>query len=95
MRKLATSAMLLIAIISMPLQASPLDDARNSGQVVELANGYVKAKGDVPANIRSLVADVNKRRKTAYTKIAKRNGISVDQVAAESYVKRKKKTKRM
>ena len=48
MRKLVAITLLLLAITSMPVQATPLDDARNAGQVVEIPDGYVKAKGDVP-----------------------------------------------
>jgi uncharacterized protein YdbL (DUF1318 family) len=83
---------LLISIVLLfsaaMLQASPLDDARNAGQIVELPSGYVQATGSAPAQIKALAADVNKRRKAAYEQIAKKNGISVEQVAIESYKKR-------
>jgi uncharacterized protein YdbL (DUF1318 family) len=82
--------MLLMALIAMPIQASPLDDARNAGHVYEMPNGYIMATahGKVPSDISDLVTDVNKRRRDAYGKIAEKNGISVDQVASESYKKR-------
>tara|TARA_R110002072_G_scaffold89232_3_gene199823 strand:+ start:1653 stop:1877 length:225 start_codon:yes stop_codon:yes gene_type:complete len=70
------------------LQASPLDDARNAGQIVEQPNGYVTASSSAPAEIKALAVDVNERRAEAYARIAKKNGISVEQVAAESYKKR-------
>lgn len=70
------------------IQASPLDDARNSGQIVELPTGYVKATGASPAATKALAVDVNKRRAEAYGRIAKKNGLSAAQVAAESYKKR-------
>ena len=92
MRILLTRALFLIAVISMPLLASPLDDARNSGQVIESSDGYVKAKSGVPADVQALVKDVNERRRAAYEKIAKKNGLSVAKVAAESYAKRMKKS---
>ncbi|HIG42630.1 MAG: DUF1318 domain-containing protein [bacterium] len=82
----------LIAVCSFT-QASPLDDARSAGQVVETADGYVRATdaaGSVPADIQALVNDINKRRKAAYSDIAKKNGISVAQVGAESYKRRVK-----
>ena len=90
MRTFITSVMLLMALVAAPLQASPLDDARNAGQVKEMPNGYIAATahGKVPADISGLVADVNDRRRDAYGNIAKKNGISVDQVASESYKKR-------
>lgn len=88
MRTLVSIVTLLAALACMPLQASPLDDARASGQVTETADGYVNVQGDVSPGIKALVMDVNKRRREAYIRIAKKNGISVEQVATESYLKR-------
>ena len=90
MRTFITSVMLLVALIAMPIQASPLDDARNAGQVKEMPNGYIMATahGKASSDVSDLVTDVNKRRRDAYENIAKKNGISVDQVASESYKKR-------
>jgi uncharacterized protein YdbL (DUF1318 family) len=90
MRTFITSVMLLMALIAMPIQASPLDDARNSDHVKEMPNGYIMATahGKASSDISNLVTDVNKRRRDAYENIAKKNGISVDQVASESYKKR-------
>ncbi len=79
---------LLSALLAVAVQASPLDDARNAGQVMEMPNGYIMAKGSPTADIKALVKDINSRRKAAYEKIAKKNGISVEQVARESYRKR-------
>lgn len=70
--------------------ASPLSEARASGKVVELANGYVKAQSNAGQAIHALVQDVNSRRKVAYGKIAKKNGIPIETVAKESYKKRVK-----
>lgn len=80
-------AMVLLFSASM-LQASPLDEARDAGLISELPTGYVQASASAPAQIKALAADVNKRRKEAYEGIAKKNGISVEQVAIESYKKR-------
>ncbi len=90
MRTFITSVMLLMALIAMPVQASPLDDARHAGHVKEMPNGYIMATahGKGSSDINDLVTDVNKRRHDAYGNIAKKNGISVDQVASESYKKR-------
>lgn len=87
MRTFITSVMLLVALTAVPVQASPLDDARNAGQVKEMPNGYIAATahGKVSPDINALVADVNERRRDAYGNIAKKNGIAVDQVASESY----------
>tara|TARA_R110002110_G_scaffold279620_4_gene494561 strand:+ start:886 stop:1113 length:228 start_codon:yes stop_codon:yes gene_type:complete len=70
------------------LQASPLDDARDAGQIVELPTGYVEVIASAPAKVKALAAEVNSRRKDAYERIAKKNGITPEQVAAESYKKR-------
>ena len=80
---------LIAVLISMPLSASPLDEARRAGQVIETPAGYIKATGNASRAISELVADVNKRRRLAYEKIAKKNSIEVAQVAAESYAKRR------
>ncbi len=76
------------ALTSQALLASPLDDARTAGQIFEVASGYVQATDLAPAKVKALAADVNNKRKAAYERIAKKNGLTVDQVAAESYKKR-------
>ena len=79
---------LSLLLVTGTVQASPLDDARKAGHIVELASGYVQATGSAPAAAKALAADVNKRRKAAYKKIADKNGVTIEQVAAESYRKR-------
>jgi uncharacterized protein len=88
MRTLLTCVILLTTLISIDLVASPLDDAREAGQIVETSDGYVKAAAGVPAEITALATDINERRREAYTKIAKKNGLKVKQVGEESYKKR-------
>jgi hypothetical protein len=91
MKNRATLILLLIAVFSLTTQASPLSDARDAGHVVENPDGYVRAGSSaVPASIKALIKDVNQRRKDAYGEIARKNGVSVAQVAAESYKKRAK-----
>lgn len=80
--------LLVVSFASVAVQADPLDDARSAGHIVELANGYVKASASAPAKAKALAVQVNKRRKDAYTRIAKKNGITVGQVATESYKQR-------
>ena len=74
--------------MSLNIDASPLDDARGAGYIVETPDGYVKSQGEVSPEIKVLVLDVNSRRRDAYKNIAKKNGISVKQVGEESYAKR-------
>ena len=88
MRTILTSIVLLTTFASINLMASPLDDAREAGHVIETPDGYVKATAGVPADITALVTDINERRKVAYSKIAKKNGLTAKQVGEESYKKR-------
>lgn len=88
MKQLIRVALFGLVLMTGAVQAAPLDDARNAGHIVELATGYVEAKASAPAAVKALAEDVNKRRKAAYERIAKKNGITVEQVAAESYRQR-------
>ncbi len=88
MTQLIRIIVISLMFIAPQVSASPLDDARKAGHVVELATGYVEAKASAPASAKALVASVNKRRKAAYKKIADKNGITIEQVATESYRKR-------
>jgi hypothetical protein len=88
MKQLLRAALFGLVMLAGAVHASPLDDARNAGHIVELATGYVQATSSAPASVKALAADVNKRRKEAYERIAKKNGITVEQVAAESYRQR-------
>ena len=88
MKQMIKIIFLGLALSSPLAYSSPLDDARASGAIVELASGYVEASSSASAANKALAADVNKKRKAAYRKIADKNGVSVDQVAKESYRKR-------
>ena len=83
--------LLSLALAVAPAYADPLDDAKAAGHVIESPDGYVKASKSAPASVNDLVKDINERRLQAYERIAKKNGISVEQVAAESYRIRHKK----
>ena len=88
MKTFVHCVVLLITLWTSPVLADPLNDARNAGQVAETADGYIAARGKVPREITELVADINKRRKAAYARIAKQNGITIEQVGRQSYKKR-------
>lgn len=75
----------LLLFGSSQLQAAPLDDAIARGDLVELVTGYVAATPDTPARAKALADDINERRRAAYARIARKNGITIQQVAAESY----------
>ena len=72
------------------VSASPLSDARDAGLVKELTSGFIASTeaGAASAEITNLVKDINTKRSGAYQKIAKKNGVSVEQVGQESYLKR-------
>ena len=74
--------------------AGPLQDAKAAGQVGEQWDGYLGAvKASPSAATKDLVKDINGKRKTAYAKIAKKNGTSVEAVAAITGEKSLKKAK--
>ncbi|MFT7685698.1 MAG: hypothetical protein ACI9FB_001043 [Candidatus Azotimanducaceae bacterium] len=80
--------LIVLSFLTLPILASPLDDAKKSGQVVEVSDGYVKAQPSASTGAIALVKDINARRKEAYSRIAKENGVSTEKIAAESYKKR-------
>lgn len=71
---LAFSASLLT---SMPVLADQLTDLRKSGAVGEAYDGFARAK---EASAKSFVQGVNGQRRKIYTKRAKSQGVSVDQI---------------
>lgn len=56
-----------------------LDDAKSRGLVGETTSGYLGAV-TVSSEVSSLVASVNAKRRKKYEQIARKNGISMDQV---------------
>lgn len=79
--------LLLATLFSFSVFASPISDAVDAGKVKEVPSGYVEAIDKSP-EIMSLVSKVNTGRKGEYEKIAKRNGLTVEQVGKASYQKR-------
>lgn len=74
---------LLLGLLAAPAGALDLDTAKSRGLVGEMTDGYVglvKGQGDEEA--RALVAEVNRKRRTAYQGIARQNGTAVEAVAA-------------
>lgn len=89
--KLTTIRTLIFATLlalNLSAAAAPLDDAKHAGHVIEIATGYVEATPEAPASMSALVDDINERRRQAYERIGQRNGITADQVGAESYRQR-------
>lgn len=81
---------LLSAMVGFSAQALDLDSARASKAVRELPTGYVEA---VDPTAKSLVDEVNTKRKQTYEELAKKNGLPVEQVAAQGAKKIQEKLK--
>lgn len=74
---------LLVFAHAPPAHGDALGDAKTLGLVGERADGYVGlVDPNAPAEVKSLVEDVNKRRAHQYEGIAKKNGTNATAVAA-------------
>jgi hypothetical protein len=72
-------AILLLGFSSLAL-ALDLDTAKAQGLVGEQPNGYLGVVQATPAAVE-LAATINAQRRAAYERIARDNGIPLDQVA--------------
>ncbi|MDA1074716.1 MAG: YdbL family protein [Proteobacteria bacterium] len=81
MKKLLTAlALFLLTCVAL---AADLDQMKKDGLVGERADGYLgMVEASVPADVVSLVADVNGKRKAEYQRIAASNNLSLAQVQA-------------
>lgn len=73
--------MSIIVLASTSAFALDLKTARATKKVTELPTGYIQANDP---SAKSLEKDINDKRKKAYEEIAKKTGITVDQVAAQA-----------
>ena len=76
--KKITSA-LLISIFTFSAWAMSLDEAKQQGLVGEMSNGYLGVVVESSA-AQSLVERVNKKRKSIYMDLARKNKITMEQV---------------
>ncbi|MBL7250050.1 YdbL family protein [Alloalcanivorax marinus] len=76
-RYLVLAAALLLSVTAAALD---LNQAKAEGLVGEQPNGYLGVVKATPAAVE-LVSDINEKRRAAYERIAKQNGITLDQVA--------------
>jgi uncharacterized protein YdbL (DUF1318 family) len=77
----ASMLLLLLLLATGQARADALDDAKAAGIVGEQANGYlavVEPPGSAAA--RSLVQEINDRRRARYAAIAERNGVELEAV---------------
>ncbi|MDJ0958560.1 MAG: YdbL family protein [Arenicellales bacterium] len=68
-------------LLTAPVAAADVGDAKAKGHACEQTNGYLRATGSAPGDVKALVKNVNAKRKEQYAKIATKNGVAVDQVA--------------
>lgn len=84
------SIFILILTFSLSSQALTLDEARSNNVVTEMPTGYIKANNQDPPT-KALVEKINSERKKVYEDLAKKNGLPVDQVAAQAAKKIKER----
>ena len=83
--RIGIAALLALALVALPsglALADPLGDAKQAGSVGERPDGYLGVVGNASPQVTALVQDVNEKRRQKYSGIAKKNGTSVDAVAA-------------
>ena len=79
---LAVAAALTLLVAPAAL-ADTLDGAKAAGYVGERTDGMLGlVKADAPADVKALVQSVNAKRRESYASIAKKNGTTLEAVAA-------------
>ena len=82
MKTLMTACLLSLFLIAHAAFAADLSTAKQQGWVGEQTNGYLGlVKGDAPADLKALVAEVNGQRKAQFAQIAAKNGIAEAEAA--------------
>ncbi|EBG8818150.1 DUF1318 domain-containing protein [Salmonella enterica] len=80
MKKYLILWVLTLSLLTPPVWALTLDEARTQGRVGETLNGYLVAlKND--AETQKLVLDINHARRASYQQLADSNHLPVDEVA--------------
>lgn len=83
-RSIISSVLLVLTIAAPGAYALGLDAARSQGLVGETPQGYVGAVRGGNSEVERLVASVNAKRRSRYSQIAKKNGLSVSAVAQQA-----------
>lgn len=94
MKYVTTILSIALLLSAGTIFAATLDEAKSEGLIGERADGYlgiVDTAGG--AEIAALVTDINNKRKAQYQRIAKKNGIGVEQVQALAGKKALEKTR--
>jgi len=73
--------LMTVSFAAVAANESPLTQPKADGLIGEQADGYVGfVTQNVPANVRSLVNDVNAKRKAGYQQIAAKQGTPLSEV---------------
>lgn len=74
-------AVLAGSMLVSAVEASELSAPKADGWIGEQANGYLGlVRADAPADIKALVAEVNKKRKARYQQTANRHGTALSDI---------------
>jgi uncharacterized protein YdbL (DUF1318 family) len=88
--KLITPIIVFLLLLTSPLMAMSLSQAKSQGLVGETAAGYIEARSG-GGEVSALVETVNAQRRKDYEAMAKRDGIplnAVERVAGEKLINR-------
>lgn len=91
MRKFINLLAASLLFITSSALALDLNDAKAKGMVGETMQGYLAAVVSNP-EVNALIRDVNSKRKQRYQQLAKKNGISLQQVEKLAAERAYKKT---
>lgn len=82
MKTLIRACFLSLFFLMSGAFAADLTTAKSQGWIGEQNDGYLGVvKGNAPADVKSLVADVNRQRKSQFAQIAAKNGITEAEAA--------------
>ena len=82
MKTLIRACFLSLLLLMSGAFAADLTTAKSQGWIGEQNDGYLGVvKGNAPADVKALVADVNRQRKSQFAQIAAKNGITEAEAA--------------
>lgn len=82
MKTLIRACFLSLFFLMSGAFAADLATAKRQGWIGEQKDGYLGVvKGNAPADVKALVADVNRQRKSQFAQIAAKNGITEAEAA--------------
>ncbi len=80
MKKLTTLLTICLLLIAQPAFSIDLQTAKSQGLVGELSSGYLGAVNAPSTEVKTLITEVNTKRKQAYMGIAARNKLTLKAV---------------